>query len=86
MSGETQTNRFEQMIKTPPAQVYTAFTNATALREWMCDVATLIPRAGGRVYLYWNSGYYSAGEYSHLEPDRCVDFTWQGRGELAQPR
>ncbi len=81
MSGETQTNRFEQIVKAPPAQAYYAFTNATAWREWMCDVATVVPRVGGRVYLCWNSGYYSAGEYTHLEPGKRLDFTWQGRGE-----
>jgi uncharacterized protein YndB with AHSA1/START domain len=81
MSDEILTNRFEQRVKVPSAQAYYAFTNATALREWMCDVASVLPRVGGRVYLYWNSGYYTAGEYTRLDPEKCIEFTWRGRGE-----
>ncbi len=84
MSGEDQA--FDQVIKVPPQSVYHAFTNATALREWLCDVATVMPYTGGRVYLAWNSGYYTAGEYLALDPGKCVEFSWQGRGEPGATR
>ncbi len=70
---------FEQFIQAPPSQVYRAFTNASALREWLCDLATVAPRPGGRIYLAWNSGFYSSGEYTAAEPDQQVAFTWMGR-------
>lgn len=77
----TQTLTFEQFVKAPPSQVYHAFTNATALREWMCDIATVSPHPSGRLYMAWNSGFYMAGEYVALKPDQAVTFTWFGRGE-----
>lgn len=73
--------KFETYIPASPAQVYYAFTNATALREWLCDLATVDPRPGGRVYLYWNSGYYSSGEYTALETGKSIALIWNGRGD-----
>jgi uncharacterized protein YndB with AHSA1/START domain len=81
--NEKQTFRFEKMIKSKPEQVYYAFTNATSLQEWLCDLATIDPKTGGRVYLAWNSGFYSAGEYTDLEPGKKVGFSWHGKGEPA---
>lgn len=81
MNSDSQTLTFEQAVKASPSQVYRAFTNATALREWMADVATTSPKVGGRVYLAWNDGYYSSGEFTRLVENEAVDFTWHGRGE-----
>lgn len=77
----TQTLSFTQLVEAKPSEVYRAFTNATALREWLCDVATVIPHAGGRLYLWWNSGYYASGEFLEAESDKKLVFTWLGRGE-----
>ena len=77
----TQTLSFSHMVKAPPAAVYRAFTNATALREWLCQIATVVPRAGGRLYLWWNTGYYTSGEFITAEPQEKIVFTWHGRGE-----
>ncbi len=81
MSPETLTVTTEKFIKTPPAQVYQSFTNATYLREWLCDVATVAPRPGGRMYLWWNGDFYSTGEYTTLELNRSLAFQWFGKGE-----
>jgi uncharacterized protein YndB with AHSA1/START domain len=64
----SQTLSFTQLVKTSPESVYDAFTNATQLREWLCNVATVVPRPGGRIYLWWNSGYYTSGRsrWQHL--------------------
>jgi uncharacterized protein YndB with AHSA1/START domain len=83
MSSETQSFEFTQTIQATPAQVFYAFTNATALKEWMCDVATLSPKSGGRIYLAWNSGFYASGEFTIYEADKELAFTWFGRGEPA---
>lgn len=71
----------EQFIPGQAAEVYLAFTNATQLRRWMCDIATVSPRVGGRLYMAWNSGFYASGEYTHLDADRAVEFSWYGRNE-----
>ena len=81
MSPETQTVTSEKLIQASAAQIYLAFTNATLLKEWLCDVATVSPKPGGRMYLWWNGDFYSSGEYVDLEPNRSVTFQWFGRGE-----
>ena len=81
MNSESQTLTFEQTVPASPAQVYRAFTNATALREWMVDTATTSPKVGGRCYLAWNDGYYSSGEFTRLAENEALAFTWHGRGE-----
>jgi uncharacterized protein YndB with AHSA1/START domain len=81
MSPETQSVTSEKFIKAPAAQVYLAFTNSTLLKEWLCDVATVSPKPGGRMYLWWNGDFYSSGEYVELEPNRSITFQWFGRGE-----
>lgn len=76
----------EQRVEAPISQVYRAFTNETALREWLADAAMARPAQGGRLHLWWTSGYYATGEYRKLAPDRQVDFTWQGKGEPRETR
>ncbi len=71
----------EQLVQGPAAETYLAFTNATMLRRWMCDIATVSPRLGGRLYLAWNSGFYASCEYTHLEANQVVGFSWYGRNE-----
>jgi uncharacterized protein YndB with AHSA1/START domain len=80
---DTRTVSLSQTVKAPPEEVYRNFTNATALREWLCDAALALPHPGGRIYLSWNHGYYAAGEYTLTQPGEKVTFTWQGRGEPA---
>jgi uncharacterized protein YndB with AHSA1/START domain len=71
----------EQFINAPVDRVYYAFTNATSLREWLCDLATVMPRPGGRIYLYWNAGFYAAGEFLSVEKDKSLKFKWVGKDE-----
>jgi len=70
-----------QSVHAPAAEAYRAFTRSLVLREWMCDGAVADARPGGRLYVWWHSGYYAAGEFTALEPERRVAFTWHGRGE-----
>jgi uncharacterized protein YndB with AHSA1/START domain len=83
MSQQNQSLSFTQAVKAPAKQVYWAFTNATALREWLSDDASAIAKSGGRLYLWWNDGYYTSGEYKEVEPDKAVSFTWRGRNDPA---
>jgi uncharacterized protein YndB with AHSA1/START domain len=73
--------KYVQSVGASPSLVYRAFTNATALREWLCDTASVDPRPGGRFFIAWNNGYYASGEYSKVQPDKEVQFIWQGRDD-----
>ena len=79
--AKKQALKFQQIVAAPPAEVFLALTNATALREWFCDTALVEPHKGGRVYFAWHQGYYAVGEITKLSADKKVSFTWQGRGE-----
>ena len=63
-------------VQASPAQAYRAFTNATALRGWLSDVATVEPHPRGRMYLWWNGDFYSSGHYLELEENKRVRFRW----------
>jgi len=79
--GTTVTS--QQLVKATPDQVYYAFTHAGALTEWLCDFATVAPRPGGRMYLWWNGDFYSAGEYIELKENKSIKFKWFARFEPA---
>jgi len=86
MSMKNRAIKFAQTVNAPPAQVYRAFTNATVLRRWLCDAAQADARKNGRVYAWWSTGYYAAGEFTTLTPEKKIAFTWRGRGEPAATR
>jgi uncharacterized protein YndB with AHSA1/START domain len=77
--GTTVTS--EKLVKASPDQVYYAFTHAGALAEWLCDFATVTPRPGGRMYLWWDGDFYSAGEYIELKENKSIKFKWFARFE-----
>jgi uncharacterized protein YndB with AHSA1/START domain len=84
MSKQDETLTFTQAIDAPPKAVYYAFTNTAAIRGWLCDNAQLDANENGRIYLHWNQeGYYVNGQFTALEPDTSLAFTWHGRGEAA---
>jgi uncharacterized protein YndB with AHSA1/START domain len=86
MAPKTQSLQFKQTFQAPAAEVFRAFTRSSALREWFCDAAQADPRPGGRIYLWWYSGYYTSGEFTALTPDKKVVFTWRGKDEPAATR
>ncbi|MBN2386258.1 MAG: SRPBCC domain-containing protein [Anaerolineales bacterium] len=79
----TMTVQSEQTVAAPPEQVYFAFTRSILLRQWLCDFASVTPRPAGRMYLWWNGDFYSAGEYLALEENQSIQFKWFARGEPA---
>ncbi|HLB47321.1 MAG TPA: SRPBCC domain-containing protein [Anaerolineales bacterium] len=81
--AKTQTLTFKRTVNAKPTDVYRAFTNSTIMREWFCDAALADPHKGGRIYAWWNSGFYASGEYLSVTPDKKVVFSWNGRGEPA---
>lgn len=78
--------KLKQFVQAPPDEVFIAFTNATALCEWFCNVAQADAHEGGRLYVWWNSGYFASGEFTRLKPFKKIAFTWHGRGEPAATR
>ncbi|HSB67642.1 MAG TPA: SRPBCC domain-containing protein [Anaerolineales bacterium] len=73
--------KVEKFIQAAPSEVYRYFTNSTAFRDWICNIATVQPHPGGRIYLCWPGDYYTSGEYIQLENNKFISFTWFGRNE-----
>ena len=81
MPATKQTIKVEQLVMAPVDQVYRAFINSSALREWMGDFATLDAKPGGHLYIWWHGGYYASGEFIRLEKEKELVFSWLGREE-----
>ncbi len=81
MTTETTSQNFTQIIKAPVSQVFLAFTNATMLREWFCDIATTKPIPGGRFFVSWNNNYYVIGNYISVIKDSRIELNWLGRDD-----
>lgn len=81
--GAFRTLTFSKLLPAPPEQVYRAFTNEVALREWLVDHAHVDDRVDGPLFLGWDrpSYYYAVGRFTRLDPPRHVAFDWQGLGE-----
>jgi uncharacterized protein YndB with AHSA1/START domain len=80
---EEKTFVYEEVINAPADLIYRAFTNASALREWLCDKSTTNPVEGGHIYLSWEKGYFASGHFTKLNPDEGISFTWIGKEEPA---
>jgi uncharacterized protein YndB with AHSA1/START domain len=76
--SKTKTLEYEQKVNVPPEVVYHAFTNRTGIREWLCDSVEVDSREGGRLHLWWNSGFHMTGEFTNLEEHKAVAYTWNG--------
>ena len=72
---------FEKDVNASAELIYQAFTSATTLREWLCDVSTTYPDVGGRIYLAWNRGYFASGHFVELVPNNKIVFSWIGKEE-----
>ncbi len=83
MTSEKRTFNFTQTVNASLEQAYFAFTNATALQQWLCNTADVAANEGGRIYLWWNSGYASSGVFSAVEENKKLAFGWHGFGEPA---
>lgn len=77
---------FTTQIDAPPEEVFRALTYAEALTEWIGTEARAQARPGGRFYLWWDDGYFTAGEYTEVEPNQSVAFTWNGNGDPGPTR
>jgi uncharacterized protein YndB with AHSA1/START domain len=80
MFPQAQEITITQTIDTLPAQVYAAFTRAEGWCAWCCEKAEVDAQPGGKYHIY-TAGYNAYGEFTVLEQDRAVSFTWDGDGE-----
>src|SRR5207249_10812787 len=83
MLTQTETLTFGATVQAEPSEVYRAFTNPSVLREWLCNAAEVDARKGGRIYLWWDDGYYAARTIMDLARNESLSFTWQGAGEAS---
>ncbi len=81
MANTNNTLDFKQIVKAEPALVYQAFTNATTLREYLCDVASVDPKLGGRIYLAGITATTAPAASTRLEENQALGFTWMGRDD-----
>jgi len=78
------TLRFERDLKASVKDVYRAFTSQAAIEEWLCNCALIDSMLKTRLYLCWDNGYYTCGEFLKLIPNKEINFTWRGRNEPAK--
>jgi uncharacterized protein YndB with AHSA1/START domain len=76
----TQEITLTRAILASPSRVYAAFTCAAGWCEWCCEEAETDAHVGGKLHIY-TEGYNAYGEFTVLEQDRVVAFTWDGDGE-----
>jgi uncharacterized protein YndB with AHSA1/START domain len=81
---EFQTLIFHRVVDATPQAAYHLFTNPLALTNWLCNASEADARPGGRLYLWWDSGYYATGVYTAMEEHHSVAFSWFGRDEPAE--
>jgi uncharacterized protein YndB with AHSA1/START domain len=80
VTTHTQELTLTRTILASPTRVYAAFTTAAGWCAWCCETAETDPRVGGRLHIY-TEGYHAYGEFTALEEDKTVAFTWDGDGE-----
>src|SRR5438552_4698343 len=81
MLTQTKGITVERTVPATPKEVYRAFTVPSALGDWLCNAAEVDARKGGRVYFWWDSGYYTAGVFTSVAKDEGLALTWRGPDE-----
>lgn len=76
--SENGSLNFDRHIPAPAGEVFRAFTHAVALRDWLCNAASVEARKGGHIFLRWEDGYHAAGAYTVFDPPNYLEFTWDG--------
>jgi uncharacterized protein YndB with AHSA1/START domain len=84
--SKSQTLTFKQTINLSPAEAFRMFTHETALRDWFSNSAQADARAGGVLFLRWNSGYQVCASITAYEPGKRLVLLWDGKGEPAPTR
>ena len=59
----------ERIIEAHPSELFEAFTEARALKEWLCDEAVARAHAGGALCLWWRDETFACGRFHEVNPD-----------------
>ena len=74
MAGKAKSIKIERVIGVPQEQVYRAFTNSQALREWWCVNAMVHAQEGGLFHASLSNGNFFSGHYTELVAGKKVAF------------
>jgi len=80
MSTTAQEITFSRTILASPTQVFAAFTTPEGWISWCSETAEVDAFLGGKLHIY-TQGYNAYGEFTRLEQDKAVVFTFNGDGE-----
>ncbi len=86
MTSESTSLIFEKNIKAPVKECFRAFTNQALIEEWLCNSANVDVSLLSKLYLWWNNGYYMVGEFTRVEQDKEIVFTWLGKSDPGKTR
>lgn len=84
MKTDSVAIKLVRTIQASPEMIWAALAQASGLREWMCDGARGVPREGGLIQVWWNSGYEARGVFTAYSPLRTLAFTWLSVSEPAE--
>ena len=79
--GDLKSIEFVETIAAPKGQVFAAFSSSVALQSWFSDFAEVDFTEKGRLYCWWNVGYYASGLFTTIRTDEQIGFTWSGPDE-----
>lgn len=69
---------FARTIAAPVAQVYKAFSSGPGFREWLVKGAEVGSEHLNYLFLLWEDGFSSSGQFEDLKENARVRFTWRG--------
>lgn len=72
---------YKVVINAPADLIYRAFTSGSAMREWLCDIATTNLDGGDWFFVAWNRGYFANGQYQKYITNKAVSFSWIGNND-----
>ena len=58
----------ERIIDARPSELFEAFTEARALKEWLCDEAIARAVPGGALCLWWRAETFACGRFLEIDP------------------
>jgi uncharacterized protein YndB with AHSA1/START domain len=69
------------IVKTSPALLFEALTDAERLRMWLCEKAAIDQKAGGKVRLQWKSEAKAEGKVAEIVPGErlALALEWSDR-------
>jgi uncharacterized protein YndB with AHSA1/START domain len=79
--GDLKSIELVETIAVPKEQVYAAFSSSVALQSWFSDFAEVDFLEKGRLYCWWNVGYYASGLFTTIRTNEQIGFTWSGPDE-----